>query len=116
VNEYDDKTLKGIIGQMDLNIGLRYHFIVFSTTMYVPSIGIYLDQYYSIKIKGILELMGFERNALDIEKTSLGEIMSLIGDLLSNKDAVKEKLEKRTKVLANRSLFTIKYAAKILED
>jgi polysaccharide pyruvyl transferase WcaK-like protein len=115
-NEYDDKTLKGIIGQMDLNIGLRYHFLVFSTTMNVPSIGIFLDQYYSIKIRGILELMELEKSALDISEISIEDILSLSRDLLSNSDAVKGKLKERTEFLANRSLFTIEYAAGVLRS
>ena len=114
MNEYDDKILKGIIGKMDLVIGLRYHFIVFATTMCVPSIGIYLDQYYSMKIKGILELMGQEKYACDIEKTSAIEIIELVEDALRNKDKIKKRLEERTKVLEERSLFTIEYAVKLL--
>jgi len=116
MNEYDDKTLKGIIGQMDLVIGLRYHFIVFATTMQVPSIGIYLDQYYAMKIKGILELMGQEKYACDIDKISSGEITELAKELLRNKDENKKKLEERTKVLGECSLFTIEYAVRLLEN
>lgn len=114
MNEYDDKTLKGIIGKMDLVIGLRYHFIVFATTMCVPSIGIYLDQYYSMKIRGILELMGQGKYACDIDKTSASEIIELVEDALRNKDEIKKRLEERTKVLGERSLFTIEYAVKLL--
>lgn len=114
MNEYDDKTLKGIIGQMGLVIGLRYHFIVFATTMQVPSIGIYLDQYYAMKIKGILELMGQERYACDIDKISSEEIIELAKDALRNKDKIKQKLEERTKVLGERSLFTIEHAVRLL--
>lgn len=116
MNEYDDKTLKGIIGQMDLVIGLRYHFIVFATTMQVPSIGIYLDQYYAMKIKGILELMGQEKYAGDIDKISSEELIELVKDALRNKDKIKQKLEERTKILGERSLFTIEHAVTLLEN
>ena len=116
MNEYDDKTLKGIIGQMDLVIGLRYHFIVFATTMQVPSIGIYSDQYYAMKMKGILELMGQEKYACDIDKISSEEIIELAKDALQNKDKIAEELEKRTNVLGEHSLFTIEYAVKLLEN
>ena len=116
MNEYDDKTLKGIIGQMDIVIGLRYHFIVFATTMQVPSIGIYSDQYYAMKMKGILELMGQEKYACDIDKISSEEIIELAKDALQNKDKIAEELEKRTNVLGEHSLFTIEYAVKLLEN
>ena len=116
MNEYDDKTLKGIIGQMDIVIGLRYHFIVFATTMQVPSIGIYSDQYYAMKMKGILELMGQEKYACDIDKISSEEIIEPAKDALQNKDKIAEELEKRTNVLGEHSLFTIEYAVKLLEN
>jgi polysaccharide pyruvyl transferase WcaK-like protein len=116
VNGYDDHTLKGIIGQMDVGIGLRYHFIVFATTMQVPTIGIYLGEYYKMKIGGILELMEQGKYALDFEKTSAEEIVALVKGALQNKEEIKKKLEERTKILGERSLFTIEYAAKLLED
>lgn len=115
-NEYDDKTLKGIIGQMDLVIGLRYHFIVFATTMQVPSIGLYLDQYYAIKMKGILELMEQKKYACDIDKISSDGIIELVNDALRNKDMIVKKLEERSEILGERSLFTIKHAVKLLAN
>ena len=114
-SEYDDRTLKAIIGQMDLVVGSRHHFVVFATTMQVPTIGIYLGEYYKMKIGGILELMGQEKYALDFEKTSAEEIVDLVKDALQNKDKIKKKLEERTKLLGERSLFTIEYAAKLLK-
>jgi polysaccharide pyruvyl transferase WcaK-like protein len=116
INGYDDHTLKGIIGQLDVGIGLRYHFIVFATTMQVPTIGIYLGKYYEMKIRGILELMEQGKYALDFEKTSAEEIVAFVKGALQNKDEIKKRLEERTKILGERSLFTIEHAAKLLED
>ena len=116
INGYDDHTLKGIIGQLDVGIGLRYHFIVFATTMQVPTIGIYLGEYYEMKIGGILELMEQEKYALDFEKTSPEEIVALVKDVLQNKKEIKKKLGERTKILGERSLFTIEHAAKLLNQ
>jgi polysaccharide pyruvyl transferase WcaK-like protein len=115
IKGYDDHTLKGIIGQLDVGIGLRYHFIVFATTMQVPTIGMYLGEYYKMKIRGILELMEQGKYARDFEKTSPEEVVELIKDTLQNKEEIKKKLEERTKILGERSLFTIEYAAKLLE-
>ena len=114
MNEYDGETLKGVIGQMDLVIGARYHFIVFATTMQVPSIGIAMGEYQLAKLKGILTLMEQEKYYLDFEKTSVEEIVALVKDALQNKDEIRKKLEERTKILGERSLFTIEYAKKLL--
>lgn len=116
MNEYDDRTLKGIIGQIDLAIGFRYHFIVFATTMQVPAIGLYLGKYYEQKIKGILGLMEQEKYAMDLEKASFEEIIELAKEALLNKDSIAKRLGERTEILGERSLFTVRYAAKLLED
>lgn len=116
MNEHDDCTLKGIIGQLDLAVGFRYHFIVFATTMQVPVVGLYLGKYYEQKIKGILKLMEQEKYAVDLEKTTTEEIIGLAEEALLNKDSIAKKLGERTKILGQLSLFTVKYAAKLLQD
>ncbi len=116
MNEYDARATKGIIGQLDLAIGFRYHFIVFAATMGVPAIGIYLSEYYRMKIKGILELMEQDKYAVDLEKASPEQIVELAREALSTKDSISQKLEERTKILGERSLFAIRYAAKLLEN
>ncbi len=113
-NEYNDRMIKGITGQMDLVLGLRYHFIVFAVTSQVPSIGIYMDPYYSIKINGILKLVEQEEYACDIEKLSLKDLINLTEKILSNKESIRKKLRERTKELGKLSLISIKYAKKFL--
>jgi len=116
MHEYDDRTIKSVIGQMDLAIGLRYHFIVFAVNSQVPSIGIYLNDYYSMKIRGILDLMGQEKYACGIEEISIKDLINLVEDVLSNKEAIRKKLEERTKELGKLSLFSIKCATKLLSQ
>lgn len=116
MNEYDARVLKGIIGQLDLAIGFRYHFIVFATTMCVPAIGIYFIEYYRMKIKGILELMEQDKYAVDLGKASPEQIIELAREALSTKDSISQKLEERTKILGERSLFAIRYAAELLRN
>ena len=116
MNEYNDHTIKGIIKQMDLAIGLRYHFIVFAVNSQVPAIGIYADHYYQTKIKGILELVGQMKYGCDIEDTSLKNITNLVGDILSDKETIRKRLGERTKELENLGLFSIKCALKLLSQ
>ncbi len=114
-SEHDDKTLKSIIGRLDLAIGFRYHFIVFATTMQVPSIGLYQDAYYAMKIQGILSLMEQEQYACNIKDVSACEIIALVDDLLMKRTQIASKLKERTEILSERGLFSIRCAAKILE-
>ncbi len=73
-----------------------------------------MGEYQLAKLKGILTLMEQEKYYLDFEKTSVEEIVALVKDALQNKDEIKKKLEERTKILGERSLFTIEYAKKLL--
>ena len=114
--EYNDRIIKGIIGRMDLAIGFRYHFIVFAVNSKVPSIGFYLNDYYSMKIKGILELVEQKKYACDIEATTVRDMITLVEDIFLNKESILEKLDERTKELGKASLFSVKYAAKLLSQ
>jgi len=113
--DYDDKVTKGIIGQMDLAIGFRYHFNVFAVTSGVPAIGIYLDNYYSIKIKGIFALIGQLKNVISIEEATSDKVMEMVRENFSNKEQISDSLTKQTEVLKNRSLISIRFA-KILSQ
>lgn len=113
-HEYDDRTIKGIVGQMDLAIGLRYHFIVFAVNSQVPSIGIYMDNYYSMKINGILDLVGLEKYACNIEKICLKDLINLTEDVFLNKKSIRKILRERTRKLEKLSLISIKYVTKFL--
>ena len=116
MNEYDARVLKGIIGQLDLAIGFRYHFIVFATTVCVPAIGIYYIEYYRMKIKGIMELMEQDKYVVDLEKASPEQIIELAREALSTRDSISQKLEERTRILGERSLFAVRYAAELLRN
>jgi len=108
--DYDDKVTKCIIGQMDLAIGFRYHFNVFAVTSGVPAIGIYLDNYYSIKIKGIFALIDQSKNAISIEEATSDNLMEIVREIFSNKEQISDSLSKQIEVLKNRSLTTIRFA------
>ena len=107
-NVYDGPRIKGFIGQADIVIGLRYHSLVFATSMMVPSIGIYWNQYSLFKIKGVLEIMGQEKYACDVDRMSVGNMMELVLYIFSNKSRIREQLEERIKNLQTYRLYAIK--------
>jgi polysaccharide pyruvyl transferase WcaK-like protein len=113
-HEYSDQIIKGIIGQMDLVIGTRYHFLVFAATSQIPLIGIYLDEYYSRKIKGILKLVGQEEFACDVETISNEDLINLVETALTRKKTIQKTLQEKTKELEKLSLLSIEYAKKLL--
>lgn len=114
--QYDEKVIKDIVGQMDLAIGFRYHFNIFAVTSGVPAIGIYLDNYYSIKIKGLFDLIDQPKNAINIEEATLDKVMEMVREIFSNKEQISNSLRKQTEVLKNRSLTTIRFAKILLSQ
>ena len=112
--EYDDKEIKGVIGQLDLAIGFRYHFIVFAVTSGVPAIGIYLDDYYATKINGILDLVNQRENGINIQEATFKRITRQIEAVFSNREQIAHSLRDQTGTLQQLSLTTIRFAAKIL--
>lgn len=113
-HEYSDRIIKGIIGQMDVVIGTRYHFLVFAATSQIPLIGIYIDEYYSRKIKGILKLVGQEEFACDVETISDKDVINLVEAALVRKKSIQKILHEKTVELEKLSLLSIKYAKKLL--
>ncbi|MEM2147126.1 MAG: polysaccharide pyruvyl transferase family protein [Candidatus Bathyarchaeia archaeon] len=115
-NEYDAKTLKSIIAQMDLAVGYRYHFIVYAVCSKVPCLGLYSDDYYSLKIRGILERVGQENYACNIKTTSITELTHMVEDLIAQKSIICKKLDKKIQELEELSLLSARYAAKFLKE
>ncbi|MEM4143006.1 MAG: polysaccharide pyruvyl transferase family protein [Candidatus Bathyarchaeia archaeon] len=114
MHEYNDRIIKGIIAQMDLAVGLRYHFIVFAVNSGVPSVGIYLNYYYLMKIKGILTLVDQGKYAFDIEELSLKDLEGAVDDAFQNRAYIRKKLTERTESLGQASLFSAKFAAMLI--
>ena len=111
---YDGPIIKGILGQMDLVISTRYHPIVFASSMLVPSIGIFLNQYYLMKNKGVLDMLGQGDYTCSIEEASFERLRSLIQNALSNSSHIKKEIKRRLEELKRQDLFAVKHMAKML--
>ena len=112
--ELSDRAIKGLISELDLVIGFRYHFLVFAVDSGVPSIGLYAGDYYSTKVNGLLSLVGLEQNAIDVENATFEELIDIIEKNLIDKKAISNMLEERTAVIEKLSIFSVDYARKIL--
>jgi len=109
--QYDWFQIKGLIGYMDFAVGISYHFNVFATSLGVPTIGIYQDDYYKLKLKGFYRLLGKEELAVDVRSTPLDAVK----DLLERVMMEKEFLHKRSKDLARTSCYASKQLAEYLQ-
>ncbi len=89
--QYSASQLKGIIGLADLAIGISYHFNVFAISQGVPSIGLYQDDYYRLKLLGLYRTLDNEELAVDIRKTDFNKLIGLIEANLANREYSNKK-------------------------
>ena len=99
---------KGIIGICDVFICSRFHALVASTSLAVPSLGIVA--YSRNKFHGIVgKMMGQEDYLLDVDdefeyNAFLVELKSKAKDLWMNRNLVAENLKERAKIVRERTL------------
>ncbi len=102
--EYPADELKGIIGECDMFVGNWMHSTVAATSMGVPTLAIaFGDKFHRL----IGHTMGQEQYVVDLKGKSssglLAEIMKKIDDLWVNREAVRQELAVRTKVVQERA-------------
>jgi len=102
-NRYNWSQLKGILGLMDAAVGVSYHFAVFATSMGVPTIGLYQDEYYRLKLQGFFELIGFDKWAIDVSKIDQHMLIENVKKMLQKSDELKRTLLSRVKLMRKDS-------------
>lgn len=99
---------KGVIGICDLFICSRFHALVASTSLGIPSLG--LVAYSKNKFHGIIgEMMGQEENLIDIDKTFdhnsiLDVLINRSKFLLENKKSVTLELNKMNLIVWDKAM------------
>jgi len=88
--DYPAEDLKGIIGQCDYFVGSRYHSIVASLSMCVPTLVIG----WSHKYREIMKLFNQDRFIINMEDINPDDLINKIDELCLNKKMIKIELEK----------------------
>lgn len=111
----DPHLAKGIIGRMDLALGISYHFLIFAMSMGVPATGLFLDEYYRIKVCGACEVFGRPEWAIPVRaREDIVEIVEQVTECLEHRDSLSQHLRVMTDRLSERSLIAIHQAKDIL--
>jgi polysaccharide pyruvyl transferase WcaK-like protein len=98
-NVLEPEELKGIIGLFEMFITTRYHPLIHSTSMHVPTIAI--D--YTLKMKEIMEDLGCDKWYCHIRNIRFEELISKIDELWINRKDVKKTLQIKVKFIEQRS-------------
>ena len=114
--KYNWSQLKGILGLTDVSIGTSYHSVVFAVSMGVPTLGLYIDEYYRLKIGGFFDLIGFEDLAVDVRNLNKEELISILENFLEREDILKRGLIKKVDEIKDDSCYAAKQLVKDLGE
>jgi polysaccharide pyruvyl transferase WcaK-like protein len=112
--------LKGIIGICDIFIGSRFHALVASTSLSIPSLG--MVAYSRNKFHGIIgEMMGQGNYLLDVDDgfeygAFLAELKSKAKDLWKSRDSIAKNLKERAKIAREQALLNGNLIKELLDS
>lgn len=109
--EYTPEELKGVIGEMDLFIGTRFHSIIFATAMQVPVVSIM----YEHKAMGIMKMLNLERYVCDINELDQNELILKINEAWSNKDEIRTLLKANLSILKELDLINANFVNQLID-
>jgi len=109
-NEYSAEEAKALIGNLDLFIGCRFHSVVASTSVLVPTIAIaWSHKYYET-----MKMLGQEKYVCHFREISLSHLTRLIEDMLKNREQIKKDLKARVKKAKHSALESAKLIKNLL--
>lgn len=108
--KYSIQELKGIYGQMDLVIGVRFHAIILSASMNVPIVSLP----YSQKGKRLTKRLGLEKYSIPVEGVEYKNLVEKIEKVLLDKNSIKKDLKEKTKLLQEKAKFNVKLICDML--
>ena len=106
--ELSAEQTKGVIGSCDLFICSRFHALVASTSLGIPTIGIVA--YSRNKFHGIIgNMMGQDKYLIDIDSNFeydayLTKMKGKINEILKNKSSISDELKERYKLTRKQTL------------
>jgi len=108
--QYKSHEVMGIIGTMDMVIGVRLHSLIFAAATYVPLIAIS----YGPKVKGFMETIGQEKYTCDLENLEYSDLQAKFDNVWFNRASIKEDLKIQMKHLRKLALTNTEFAAKLI--
>jgi len=94
--ELKPNEIKSLISIMNYSIGISYHFLLFSISQGVPSIGLYQNEYYKKKLTGLFNLYGVNEYCVDINNHDSKYIVNLFNEIIAKRNHINLMLKKNS--------------------
>jgi len=107
--DYRPEELQGLLGSVDLVIGMRLHSLIFAATQYVPMIGVVYDP----KVKVFSDSIGALSHPL--EKISIQELCKSAEKVYNNREEVRARLKKEIGEMKIKALKTASLAERLVK-
>jgi coenzyme F420 hydrogenase subunit beta len=115
--EYDDVTLKGMIGLCDVAVGSRYHFCVFAASLGIPFLGIASGIYQMTKLRGLSLLCGTPQTfyETDLAEADADDLNRRVDEIIRDRESIAGSLRIIVPELKKRSTTAVEFAGELLE-
>ncbi len=98
--EYTNHELMGILGKLEVFIGMRYHSLILSSAMNVPIVGIA----YTPKVKSLLKQIGQSERVIDMQDFDEEKLYRLAKNTWENRQQIRKEIEPKIRELKTTAL------------
>jgi len=99
-NKRDSEIQQGIISQMDLFIGNRYHSVIFALKQKIPAICLA----YEHKSIGVMEAVKLNKFIINISNLTYENLVDKINQAWNQREKIRAELKSQIKIIRERSL------------
>lgn len=108
---YSSKEILGIVGEMDMLIGMRLHSLIFAARMNVPMVGIV----YDFKVNEFLKMIEQDMWSCDYKSIELLDIFNKIDYVWENRNLIKTNLYIKVVELQKKAAYNAELVEMLLE-
>ncbi len=99
LGDYRPEELKGVIGRLELFVGMRMHANIAALGMGVPTVAIA----YSRKTRGIMQMLGQQRWVCEIDSLTSEALCEMLESLWGQRDHVRDELQDQRGAVEQRA-------------
>lgn len=108
--EYLPEEISGILGSMDMVIGMRLHSLIFAANQGVPIVAINYDP----KIKGFMKMINQQDKIIEFNDP-IDKASEIVKRVWMNRKIINEELKTKTSILRKRAIINASLAIDLLQ-